>query len=264
MRAFASASLVSLALAAGAGCGTRALLLMAPPPRSMSVLTPDDRPVDRSADDAKVAPRAVASPQLATLELDRPTSTDGGAPTAWSALPAPHRAPKPTTPAPTPRTAAAARALTGTRDPRTPLAYALAVAGGLTGQVPPDVADGAALVAWAGRKGGLAPYDPDDDADQPPAIEPGDLLVFDRVVGGAPASLVAVVLGRDARGVLDVTYLAAGVIRRGFVDPTRPRVTRDRERAIVNSFLRHTGDAPPRGTRFRAGELLAARIRLPR
>ncbi len=263
MRALPSFGLIALV---ATGCGSRGLLLMDPPPRSLSVLSAEpardgataDRQASSRAPRIERAEHALAPPDPVAVP-----PPPGPAPTAWTALPAPHRAAKATTPTPTPRTPAAARALTGTRDARDPLAYALTVAGGLTGRAHPDLADGAALLTWAGRKGALAAYEAASDAATPPTIEPGDLLVFDGAVGGAPSSLVAVVVGRDHRGVFELSYLAAGVIRRGFVDPARPRVTRDRDRRIVNSFLRHTGDHPPRGTRFRAGELLAARVRLP-
>ena len=93
-----------------------------------------------------------------------------------------------------------------------------------------------------------------------PAIAPGDLIVFDRAVGGARASLIAVALGRDARGVVEVLYLGAGVVRRGWFDVTRPALRRDRAGKVVNTPLRHNRDQPPRGTHFLAGELYAGAI----
>jgi hypothetical protein len=111
-----------------------------------------------------------------------------------------------------------------------------------------------ALVAWASARGKLlAPTE---------AAQPGDLLVFDRAVANRPSDLVALVIGRDARGVTEVVYAGGGVIRRGFVDPARPSTRRDLTGAVVNTFLRHGKQWPPKGTRYLAGELLAHVIRL--
>ena len=149
------------------------------------------------------------------------------------------------------------RMLVGSRDGRGDVAFALAVAA----QLVPDVGavagaseDGPALVERARRQGALG--EPDDRP-----IETGDLLVFDRAVDGEPASLVAVALGRDERGVIEMLYLARGVVRRGFVDPARPKVRRDDEGRVVNTYLRHGKDWPPKGTRYLSGELLAHVIR---
>jgi hypothetical protein len=147
------------------------------------------------------------------------------------------------------------RALVGRRDGRTDVAFAIACAqilgeGTLS---PPE--DGPALVELARARHALvAP------TEARPA--PGDLLIFDRAVDDAPASRVAVVLTRDdVRGVVEMLYLARGVIRRGFVDVARPRTRRDADGRIVNTFLRHSSDQPPKGTRFLAGELLAHVVR---
>jgi hypothetical protein len=111
-----------------------------------------------------------------------------------------------------------------------------------------------ALVAWASARGKLlAPTE---------VAQPGDLLVFDRAVANHEADLVAIVVGRDARGVTELVYAGNGVIRRGFVDPARPSVRRDYAGAVVNTFLRHGKQWPPKGTRYLAGELLAHVIRL--
>lgn len=143
------------------------------------------------------------------------------------------------------------RTLVGSRDGRGHIAFALAVAAALG----PDAAaatakDGPALVELARERGALG--DPDVSR-----VEAGDLLVFDRVTDDDPATLVAVALGKDDRGVVEMLYLARGVVRRGFVDPTRAKVRRDKEGRVVNTYLRHTKDQPPDGTRYLAGELLS-------
>jgi len=109
-------------------------------------------------------------------------------------------------------------------------------------------------VTWATRHGRL--LGPTEVA------LPGDLLVFDRAVANEPADLIAIVIGRDERGVTEFGYAAGGVIRRGFVDPAHPTARRDLHGDVLNTFLRHGKLWPPKGTRYLAGELLANVIRL--
>lgn len=109
------------------------------------------------------------------------------------------------------------------------------------------------LVAWAERTGRL------HDADTP--TEPGDLLVFDKVVSDAAADLVAIVVDRDERGVTELIYVGGGVIRRGFVDVSRPARKRDKGGAVVNTYLRHGKRWPLEGSHYLAGEHLAQVIR---
>lgn len=167
-----------------------------------------------------------------------------------SRLPAPHRIAA--AEAPAPRTIADAFALVGHRDSRESFAFALAVAASL-GAETPSVADGPALVAAHERSAFATPG---------ARLAPRDLLVFDRAAANAPASLVGVVLATDDRGVTSFLYLARGVVRIGHIDPARPHIARDREGRSVNSYIRHTTDYPPAGTRYLAGELLAGSIRL--
>lgn len=84
----------------------------------------------------------------------------------------------------------------------------------------------------------------------------GDLLLFDRVGLDNKEQLVALVTARQARGVFELAYLAAGVWRRGLIDPARPRLHRDGEGRVVNTFLRHRRATLPAKTRFLTGELL--------
>ena len=69
--------------------------------------------------------------------------------------------------------------------------------------------------------------------------------------------LVAIVIGRDGRGVTEFMYSGGGVIRRGFLDPTRASLRRDVDGLVLNTFLRHGKRWPPKGTRYLAGELLS-------
>jgi hypothetical protein len=169
-----------------------------------------------------------------------------------SRLPAPHRVAA--AEAPLPRTVADALARAGHRDSRESLAFALAVASALTARPAPALADGPAPVDWARSR---AAFD-----STLARLAPRDLVVFDRAAARAPASLVGVALASDDRGVTSFIYLARGVVRIGHFDLMRPRVARDREGRTVNSYLRHTTDYPPAGTRYLAGELLAGSIRL--
>ncbi len=150
---------------------------------------------------------------------------------------------------------AALRALVGQRDGRDGLAFAIAAASALRGvpdQAGADLgqlADGPALVALAVRRGAA------DERTAAPA--PGDLLVFDRALADAAASLIAVALTTDERGVTEMLYLARGVVRRGFVDVAHAAARRDADGRTRNTYVRHGKDYPPRGTHYLAGELLA-------
>jgi len=200
---------------------------------------------------ARPAPTDIANHDPMPVE-DRAASESAAAAVARTAiatrrgeLPAPHR--RTSTPLVRPYALADLRALVGHRDARPSTVVAIGWASAL-GLVPDTAgATGEELVAWAERAHRLrAPSD---------GAERGDLLMFSRVEG-ATFDLVAIVTGRDARGVLEMVYLGGGVVRRGLVDPARPRVHRDRDGAVVNTYLRHGKRQPPRGTRYLAGELL--------
>ncbi|MBX3157958.1 MAG: hypothetical protein KF773_18465 [Deltaproteobacteria bacterium] len=113
-------------------------------------------------------------------------------------------------------------------------------------------ASGPRLVAWARATQRLA---------APAEAAPGDLLVFDRT-DGDEADLVAIVVERDERGVLEFIYQGGVVVRRGFADPARPSLARDGVGNVVNTFLRHGRRQPPKGTRYLAGELLVHCVHL--
>jgi hypothetical protein len=208
---------------------------------------------------------SVGTPSSGIAVVSARSAGDANGGIVISRLPAPHRVAA--AEAPAPRTVDDALALIGHRDSRQPLAFALAVAASLSGAShdenaggdsrasvhPPAFVDGPALVAWAREQGTFR------IAGAPMAA--GDLLVFDRAVANEPASLVGVALATDARGVTAFLYLARGVVRVGHLDPARPSLARDREGRTVNSYIRHTSDYPPAGTKYLAGELLAGSIR---
>jgi hypothetical protein len=196
---------------------------------------------------AACAPRArpyrFAAPRVAGAEL--------GAPDRAPARPDP-RTPIADVPPAAALTPDTARSLAGARDHRDPLAFALDLRARLTGDRM-GAPDGPALVELARARGLL------DDPSA--AIAPGALLVFDRAVARAPMSLVAVALATDERGVITMAYLAAGVVRIGYLDRAHPASKRDEHGRVRNTFLRHRDEEPPDGTHFLAGELLAHVIR---
>lgn len=165
---------------------------------------------------------------------------------ARAALPAPHRLPSDAL-VPALRTPADLRALVGRRDKRDPITAALAWSRELG--APVEARTGEDVIAWATQRSALG------GSTEPAA--PGDLLVFDHASSDAEADLIAVVIERDPRGVTELIYLGGGVIRRGFVDPARPRMRRDADDRIVNTFLRHGKRWPAKGSHYLAGELLA-------
>ena len=157
------------------------------------------------------------------------------------------------------------RAMVGRREEHaTHLGLALAALRDAGAALDPELAhveDGPALVALAERRGALTPA----AAGSPlPSLRLGDLLVFDRVVAADPASLVAVVVSVDERGVVEFVYLARGVVRRGFAFPAEPSTRRDAAGRVLNTFVRHNDGGDPRGTAHLAGELIAAAISLDR
>ena len=168
---------------------------------------------------------------------------------ARSHLPSPHRLPVDSLPPPA-RSPDELRGLVGRRDKRSSIAAAIGWSRDLG--APIAAANGSELVDWAEREHRAIPEH---------LAEPGDLLVFDRATGDDPADLVALAIGRDARGVLEFVYLGGGVVRRGFVDRSRPALRRDGSGAVVNTYLRHGKRYPPPGTRYLAGELLSHAIR---
>lgn len=156
--------------------------------------------------------------------------------------------------------AARLRAMVGQRDrDRNDLSFAFfaleqlgatATAGELGG-----VDTGRALVALAREREAL-------QTDGAPQL--GDLVVFDHVEGGRPASLTGIVVTSDADGTIEFVYLARGVVRRGLVNLARPDVSRDEFGRALNTFVRHSDGRDRRGARYRAGELFSTFIRLDR
>jgi hypothetical protein len=194
----------------------------------------DDRPRAQRGDGHRTDPKAAAPP----CDDDRP------------GLRAPHRGTAP--PPPKLRAPADLHALVGRRDARDALAAVAAWSRELG--APFSATSGAALVSWAAESRRLR--SPDEEP------RPGDLLVFDQATSDDPSDLVAIVLDCDERGVTEFLYLAAGVVRRGLVDASRPAIHRDGNGATVNTYLRHGRRWPGKGMHYLAGELLGHVIRM--
>lgn len=241
-----------------AACGTRAVPYRFAGPLVGSVSV--DEPFARTAK-AEAEPEARSDEVTAATELGGAYAQTGARSettgTVVTELPAPHLEPKPKSGMPVTGIDEVTRpedlrALTGRRDGRDGVAFVIDAAGEL-GAPAMDATDGPSLVALADERGALH--------DASATIEPGDILVFDRALDDAPATLVAIAIARDERGVIEMIYLAKGVVRRGFLDPARPHTKRDADGRIVNTFLRHGTDYPPKGTKYLAAELLAHVIR---
>lgn len=201
------------------------------PPESLAHPTPPRAHPEQ----VTTAPVRIASAEAATAVAREPNARG----VVWSHLPTPNRVAA-EVPLPPLHHPLDLRALVGRRIKRDAFTETLAWSHALGSHI--DAPNGPSLAAAASA-----------EAD---AIEPGDLLIFDRTEG-APADLVAIAIARDARHVTEFIYLAGGVVRRGFLDPARPSLRRDSSGLVVNTFLRAGNRWPPSGTHYLAGELLA-------
>jgi hypothetical protein len=218
----------------------------APAIRAVSAADAASRPPKGARSTAAASPARTAAPTAAA-----PTSAASAPPCDEDRpkLRAPHRGTEPPLRLRTPDDL---RALVGRRESRAPLAAVAAWSRELG--APFAATSGAALVSWAAEAGRLRPADYDPLS--------GDLLVFDQATSDDASDLVALVLDRDERGVTEFLYVAAGVVRRGLVDASRPALRRDGSGATVNTFLRHGRRWPGKGMHYLAGELLGHVIRM--
>lgn len=113
---------------------------------------------------------------------------------------------------------------------------------------------GKELVDIARRRGALG--------DDPPLL--GDLVVFDDVRDGEPASLIGVVVASDRHGTVELIHLSRGIVRRSFVNRHHPFRARDGDGRAQNTFIRPGRPGDSSDTRYLAGELFATFIRLDR
>jgi hypothetical protein len=153
------------------------------------------------------------------------------------------------------------RGLVGQRDrQRSHIEFALLALDAIGVRLGPDArahTTGAELMAWAESKDALGKGAP----------LPGDLVVFDKVNQGEPASLVGVVVAatpRDRGETVEFVYLARGVVRRGYVSPRMPTSKRDPTGRALNTFVRHLDGKTPKNDEFLAGELFRAYVRIDR
>lgn len=215
-----------------------------PPEESPSGLTVTRDPHDPRIRVVSAPPIREASAAAAAEVVTTPAARER------DQLARPHAQPSPSTPV---RAPSDLRALVGQRDKRDPIEAVLAWARELGLRIETTGMTGADLIAWAESRGLVG--------DRTVVPQPGNVLVFDRATSDEPRDLIAIAVERDARGVTEILYVAGGVVRRGFVDASRPKLRRDGSGAIVNTFLRHGKRWPPAGTRYLTGELLSHVIR---
>ncbi len=193
--------------------------------------------------------RVVSAPQIreaSAAAADAVVAQPSAQADARASLPAPNQLPT-GTPLPAIREAPDLRSLVGRRTKEDPTLVVLDWTRALGRTV--EGTTGGDLVGWAASSNRLA--------DATEVAAPGDLLIFDHVTSDTESDLVALVIDRDARGVTEYLYVGNGVVRRGFVDPTRPATKRDAQGVVVNTYLRHGRRWPAKGTHYLAGELLA-------
>jgi hypothetical protein len=141
------------------------------------------------------------------------------------------------------------RKLVGTRTRAPAHQFAREALAGLGVRLRPELAlapTGEALVSAARTAGALS-------VARTPA--PGDLVVFEE------GWLVGVVTAVRGDGAVEFVYAARGVVRRGWLAPTRPSDQRDPEGRILNTFVRPRRPADTRGQRYLAGELYTGLVR---
>lgn len=210
-------------------------------------------------------PYRFRSPMLGGVraaEPPRPEGPDGGETDPGPPAPPPpvypaHRNQRVNTPeldpGESPGPAEVLRGLVGHRDgDSTSLEFAFQAARAVGAELDPEIARldrGPSLVALARRRSALG---------SPRTALVGDLVAFMR------GRLIGVVASRRRDGTIEFVYLARGVVRRGWVNPARPKDKRADDGRVLNTFVRHNDGGNPRGTRYLAGELLAAVIKLDR
>ncbi len=207
----------------------------------------------------RARPKKLRARVVAEGTAPKPVEEDTPEPPTPEPMAVPTTAPRSGSPGAQPPLASVLRGLVGGENKTTTdLHFALQALGHLG--IEPDsklgaVKNGRAFITLAKRRGasGVAG----------PALL-GDLLVFDQVVSSERASLVGVVVGSRRDGTIEFIYLARSVVRRGYVNPARPRDKRDKRGRVLNTFVRHSNGGDPRGTAYLAGKLLANVVRLDR
>lgn len=157
------------------------------------------------------------------------------------------------------------RAMVGQRDPeRTHLQFAMNALAAIGVTLAPEVKaldTGAALMSLAQERDALEARSP----------LPGDVVVFDRVDGTTPASLIGVVVAvamhadsEPEGATVEFVYLARGVVRRGYVTPSAPALQRDAQGRARNTLVRHLTGKDDKNDDFLAGRLFRTYIRVDR
>jgi hypothetical protein len=115
-----------------------------------------------------------------------------------------------------------------------------------------------------GSPGALFGYLRSQHEPVPPArARAGDLVFF--ALGGPDQDCgdhVGLVESARDDGALTFREVRDGRVHHSVAHPTRPRIRRDERGRIVNSFLRPIRADDPRGSRYFAGDMLCAAIRI--
>jgi hypothetical protein len=114
-----------------------------------------------------------------------------------------------------------------------------------------------------GSVGALFGYARDNGRSVAPAeARAGDVVFFD--LGDGCAGHVGLVEGADGDGRVAFREARDGQIRHSYADATTPSVRRDEAGRILNTFLRPKRPDDPPQTRYFAGEMLCAVLRVRR
>jgi hypothetical protein len=153
----------------------------------------------------------------------------------------------------------ALRSMVGLREREaTPVGFALsalATIGAALDERVRDLPDAAALVAYAESRGAL-----EHDRGHEPLL--GDLVVFDNVDRGQPASALGVVVATRDDATVEFIYLRRGVVRRGYLNLAEPARKRADDGKAMNTILRQKDGRGKKGRGDMAGQLFAGFIRL--
>lgn len=216
----------------------------------------------RATDSGGSHQRATASTTVETTELEEATVTD--APVAEPPARRIERSDRPEraepTPAPEPAPAMTLadtlRSLVGNRHAKgvTDVDVALNALEALGTHLDDDLAavtTGAQLVALAEERAAMGDGD---------TILLGDLILLHDSSADDP--VVAVVVGVDDRGTIEVIHLTRRIVRRSFLTLGTPNKKRDADGIVLNTLIRHKEGSVPRGTKYLAGQLFVGHIRL--
>jgi hypothetical protein len=113
------------------------------------------------------------------------------------------------------------------------------------------VTTGAEMLALADERGAIGDGE---------TVLLGDLIVLHDSSTDDP--VIAIVVGIDDRGTIEIIHLSRRVVRRSFLTIDIPKKKRDADGVVLNTLIRHKEGNVPRGTKYLAGQLYTGHIRL--